>query len=183
MKIKLIGKPGRIEKRRDLIITTLTCPDLPSVADMPEAEDIQYTVFISERQWQRTVKSLFKQKALLVVEGYCSYNPEIGSMAVYALSAQVQPGPNSEGRTNTRHKSSAPVSEKSDTPNNAVNDVQPQAQSRLRELEDVAEIYRQKLADIQSKPEDQQFGLDMTQKLLRNVENEIAALLGQSQSD
>lgn len=47
---------------------------------------------------------------------------------------------------------------------------------KLKELHASASLFRQKVANLQSKPPGQQFGLEMTQKLLKNVEDEIAAL-------
>jgi hypothetical protein len=47
---------------------------------------------------------------------------------------------------------------------------------KLTELYASASLFRQKIATIQSKPPGQQFGLEMTQKLLKNVEDEIAAI-------
>ncbi|PJF22930.1 MAG: hypothetical protein CUN56_03470, partial [Phototrophicales bacterium] len=51
-----------------------------------------------------------------------------------------------------------------------------EAVKKLRELYAAAETFRQKIANIQSKPIEQQFGLDMTLKLLLNVEKQITAL-------
>ncbi len=47
---------------------------------------------------------------------------------------------------------------------------------KLTELYASASLFRQKIATIQSKQPGQQFGLEMTQKLLKNVEDEIAAI-------
>ncbi len=44
------------------------------------------------------------------------------------------------------------------------------------ELTKAAEMFRQKIATIQAKPADQQFGLEMTQKLLDNTQRQINAL-------
>jgi hypothetical protein len=52
----------------------------------------------------------------------------------------------------------------------------PDAAQKLNELYASASLYRQKMATLQAKPAGQQFGLEMTQKLLKNVEDEIAAL-------
>lgn len=48
---------------------------------------------------------------------------------------------------------------------------------RLVDLYTAAATFRQKIADIQSKPDGQQFGLEMTQKLLTNTEKQIQELL------
>lgn len=53
----------------------------------------------------------------------------------------------------------------------------PAAEKKLRELMASATVFRQKIARIESQPEDQRFGLEMTRKLLQNVENEIQTLL------
>lgn len=47
---------------------------------------------------------------------------------------------------------------------------------KLRELHAAAGTFRQKIASIEEKPADQQFGLEMTQKLLANIEKQIASL-------
>ena len=52
----------------------------------------------------------------------------------------------------------------------------PDVARKLNELRSSASLFRQKVATIQGKPVGQQFGLEMTQKLLKNVEDEIAAL-------
>lgn len=46
----------------------------------------------------------------------------------------------------------------------------------LRKLHSAAATYRQKIEDIKSKPEAQQFGLEMTEKLLASTEKQIASL-------
>lgn len=47
---------------------------------------------------------------------------------------------------------------------------------RYVELHRAAQTFRQKIAAIEAKPEDQRFGLEMTQKLLSNTERQIKAL-------
>jgi hypothetical protein len=50
----------------------------------------------------------------------------------------------------------------------------------LRDLNAAADLYREKIASIETQPAGQQFGLEMTQKLLREVEDKISTLEGQS---
>ena len=47
---------------------------------------------------------------------------------------------------------------------------------KLIELHTAAATFRQKIDAISAKPEDQQFGLEMTQRLLKNIEKQIADL-------
>ncbi len=52
----------------------------------------------------------------------------------------------------------------------------PDVARKLNELYASASLFRQKVTTIQAKPAGQQFGLEMTQKLLKNVEDEIATI-------
>ena len=51
-----------------------------------------------------------------------------------------------------------------------------EAAKRYVELHKAAATFRQKIAAIEAKPEDQRFGLDMTQRLLNNTEKQIETL-------
>jgi hypothetical protein len=57
-----------------------------------------------------------------------------------------------------------------------INGVPAAIHQKLSELYASASLFRQKIATLQSKPAGQQFGLEMTQKLLKQVEDEIAGL-------
>lgn len=57
-----------------------------------------------------------------------------------------------------------------------INGVPVAIHQKLTELYASASLFRQKIASLQSKPPGQQFGLEMTQKLLKQVEDEIAGL-------
>ena len=59
----------------------------------------------------------------------------------------------------------------------------PDDAQKLRELYASAALFRQKLATIEAKPEDQRFGLEMTRKLLHTLETEIAALTSKYSAD
>jgi hypothetical protein len=48
---------------------------------------------------------------------------------------------------------------------------------RLRDLITAANQFRQKVADLESKPKHQQTGLDITRKLLENTERQIDTLI------
>ncbi len=52
----------------------------------------------------------------------------------------------------------------------------PDVARKLNELNASATLFRQKVNNLLAKPPGQQFGLEMTQKLLKNVEDEIAAI-------
>jgi hypothetical protein len=52
----------------------------------------------------------------------------------------------------------------------------PEIAQKLIELHTAAATFRQKIDAISAKPDDQQFGLEMTQRLLKNIEKQIADL-------
>jgi hypothetical protein len=54
--------------------------------------------------------------------------------------------------------------------------VTPEDAQKLSGLYAAAELYRQKIATIEAKPENQRCGLEMTQKLLKNAQDEIASI-------
>lgn len=88
MKVTLTGRPGRIELRHELVITTMTHsaspPDLPrGVPPLPEAP-MPVTVYISARQWRRVEDALKLPQEALVVDGYCAWDGETGCLALHA---------------------------------------------------------------------------------------------------
>lgn len=58
-------------------------------------------------------------------------------------------------------------------------DLPPEAEERLAKLQLAADQFRRKIAAIKAEPEDQQFMLALTRKMLRNTENQIAELIQQ----
>jgi len=57
-----------------------------------------------------------------------------------------------------------------------INGIPAPVHQKLTELYASASLFRQKIASLQSKPTGQQFGLELTQKLLKQVEDEIAGI-------
>jgi hypothetical protein len=55
-------------------------------------------------------------------------------------------------------------------------DAPPEVNQKLAELYAAASLYRQKVAALSAKPAGQQFGLEMTRKLLQDTEAEITAI-------
>lgn len=216
VKITLIGRPGRIEKRKDLIVTTMThvvkTTSWPKGLPLPPATPTLYTVYIGSKQWNKVDEAIGNPDDALIIEGTCAYDAEVGGIAVFATNVttkalevdkrekQRQTAPPEEGdgqaqaaappaaaklatakpaaprpaaRATAAPATPAPVlASNVPIPANAP----PAAAQKLRELHAAAELYRQKIATIESKPDNQQFGLDMTHKLLRTVEEQIKAL-------
>lgn len=216
VKVTLIGRPGQIETRKDLIITvmahTAKNPTLPKgVPPLPSTATL-YTVYISQKQWQRVQESIADPEDALIIEGQCAFDPTINGISVYATNittklmeakkreakrgaapeedAGEQPQPVAAAKP----KAAAPAKKapaKSSFPEAtaaapapiltptevAVPPGMPPAEAqKLSELYSSASLFRQKIAAIQSKPPEQQAGLEMTQKLLKNVEDQITAI-------
>ena len=55
----------------------------------------------------------------------------------------------------------------------------PEALERLKQLVSAADTFRKKIAGLEAQPVGQQFGLEMTRKLLENTERQIDALVKQ----
>ncbi|MBI1279419.1 MAG: hypothetical protein GC179_14920 [Anaerolineaceae bacterium] len=226
MRILLNGRPGNIEKRDDVVVTTMTqsapISNLPRVVPRPPEQPTLYTIYISAVQWARIEESLANPADNLLVDGVCALDPETNSIAVFAsnvyselLNAKAketaaaakppkpakEPKPPKEAKPASdkaapKAKAPAPVQPQTpaaDVKKSRYADVQPtptavpaaplnpnlppDAARKLNELNASAALFRQKVNNLLGKPPGQQFGLEMTQKLLKNVEDEIAALL------
>jgi hypothetical protein len=91
VKVTLIGRPGRVEKRATCIATTLEskgAPSLPKGLPPLASTPTRYTVFIVSKQWTRVEAALASNPAdELIVEGFASFVPQLGGMAVLASNA------------------------------------------------------------------------------------------------
>ena len=188
--ITLIGHPGNVEMHKDVVITTMKhsggISTLPrGVPPLPETPTV-YTVYISLRQWNRIASTLQSTpEDPLIIEGVCAFDPALQAVAVHATrvttkALEIEKRMEQDAArkaqaeaTPTTEPVLAPVSKPAmQIPDGAPADVV----QKLRDLHAAADLYRQKIATLEAKPADQRFGLEMTQKLLGNVENEIAAL-------
>jgi hypothetical protein len=196
VKVTLIGRPGQVDyAHKDLVITTMShvakSTSMPKGVPQPPDTPTLYTIYISSKQWRRVEATLVNPDDALIIEGTCAYDDQISGMAVFAtnvtskhLEAQKRQGQKkaTDATTTTGAVTSAKpinVFESASPPATAVPNlpnVPTEALNKLTELYASASLFRQKITTIQSKPAGQQFGLEMTQKLLKNVEDEIAAL-------
>jgi hypothetical protein len=195
VKITLIGRPGKTETRKDLVITTMShsggAPTFPRGVPRPPETPTLYTVYIAAKQWKR-VESALKENPddLLILEGMCAFDPELQAVAVYTIKAttkflEAARRQDTNGKTETaaapeeEEPAEAPPARPASPPVDIPAAAPASVAQKLRELHAAAELYRQKIATLEAKPAGQQFGLEMTQKLLKNVEDEIAALQAQ----
>ncbi len=210
VKITLIGRPGKIEARKDVIITAMThqakAASLPKGLPTPPATDTLYTVYIASKQWRKVETAIANVDDALIIEGICTFDEEIKGMAVFATNIttkgleaekrQKQKGSPDEAQpaNGKSEAKKAPVAASEPTkkpakaavetpppapPQPAINlpaNITPEDAQKLTGLHSAAELYRQKIAGIEAKPEGQRFGLEMTQKLLNSTQTEIKNL-------
>jgi hypothetical protein len=212
VKVTLIGRPGRVENRKDVYVTAMThvikSPALPKGVPKPPDTPTLYTVYIGAKQWRRVEEAIKDPQDALIIEGLAAFDPEIKGMAVFANSVTTKNLENKK-RQEQREKAgstegeSAPESSAptkpippltaDNRPTRQIPEMRPSAippapsfpvppkappevVQKLTELHAAAALHRQKIASIEAKPEGQQFGLEMTRKLLKGVEEQINIL-------
>ncbi len=199
VKITLIGRPGKVETRKETVILTMShsagTPTFPRGVPLPPSTPTLYTVYVAAKQWKRVEEALKESSEdVLILEGMCAFDPDLQAVAVYTIKATTKfieaakrqdTNGTSESPAPARH---APVEVVEVTPEPTLDEApQPNIPAgapanvaqKLRELHAAAELYRQKINALELKPAGQQFGLEMTQKLLKSVEDEIASLEAQ----
>lgn len=201
VKITLIGRPGKIETRKDLVITTMShaakSPTLPKGVPPPPQTPTLYTVYIAAKQWRRVEEAVADPEDQLIIEGTASFDPEIQGVAVFttnvtskkleqkkregqkankAAAPERADAPPPFTARSTPPPSSPPPEPPAPEPAPILPDAPPEVNQKLAELYAAASLYRQKVATLMAKPAGQQFGLEMTRKLLQNTEAEIAAI-------
>lgn len=202
VKITLIGRPGKVETRKETVILTMShsagVPTFPRGVPLPPTTPTLYTVYVAAKQWKR-VEAALKESTedVLILEGMCAFDPDLQAVAVYTIKATtkfIEAAKRQDGNgaaETAAPKKSAPVAAAPAAPAPAapavdetpLPNIPPGAPAnvaqKLRELHAAAELYRQKIAALELKPAGQQFGLEMTQKLLKSVEDEISSLEAQ----
>lgn len=90
MKLTLIGKPGKIIEKGEMVLTAIQggqAPALPKGLPAPPAEPTTYLVFIAAKQWGKVKPALDADPAdRLVIEGYPVLDKRIagGTVCLYA---------------------------------------------------------------------------------------------------
>lgn len=219
VKVSLMGRPGAIERRQNLVITSMEYKvnephSLPGGVPEPPTDPMTYVVYISSKQWDRVAQALEDNADDdLVVEGMCAYDPQVEGFAVFTTTVttrlmqkqekrqQKQNGKKKYEAKKQENEARAPkgkparsfdpepenqsLQQPAPEPNpgppppspiELPEGVPPEVGHKLHELTTAADKFRQKIATLEAKPADQQFGLDMTRKLLQNTERQIDTL-------
>ena len=88
VKITIIGRPGRVEARGDVVLVPLVSeklPTLPKGLPVP-ATGTAYAVLIARKQWQKVAEALRQPGDRLVVEGYPTLDPRFPGITVLATN-------------------------------------------------------------------------------------------------
>jgi hypothetical protein len=90
VRVILTGRPGQIEKRPSLIVTSMVhegkFPPFPRGLPAPVTVPTTYVVYISENMWLNVEEALTNPEDQLVVEGQCALDPELGQVVIYTTS-------------------------------------------------------------------------------------------------
>jgi len=179
VKITLMGRPGRLEHRGDLVVTTMTSaskpPSLPKgLPPLPETPTT-YVVYIAAKQWRKVEEALTNAEDSLIIEGHCVFDPHLGQIAVYTSSVisklQQRAKWEDEGKSvpSPVKPSFAPVVK-------SVPD--PGLQQKLAELQAAEQAAVERVNVIKAAPTSQQQGLFSAMRELQRLRDELRALQG-----
>ena len=97
MKLTLIGPPGRVIEKGELVITSFESSKistLPKGLPQPPSEPTTYVIYIARKQWNKVKDSLNQHPDdKLIVEGYPVFDRRIGqtgTITLYALSTTTK---------------------------------------------------------------------------------------------
>jgi hypothetical protein len=99
MKIRIVGRPGKIERRDGLVVFQMrdsaAPPKLPKVLPpLPDAPQT-YVVYMAAKHWLRVAPEVEKDDCPLTIEGAAAFDPQLGTLVIYAQEVYIrqQPAP------------------------------------------------------------------------------------------
>src|SRR5258708_11657509 len=169
-KLTVIGRPGKIERRQDLIITTMShTPKLPASlpkgVPQPPKEATVYTVFIAAKQWNKIADAIANPDDVLIVEGLCAFDPDVQGIALFAQSVTTRSVQRAKGEAQKAEQSQAApaptkAAQAAQTPVSVSKPYDgpppPEAIKRVGELRRAELDTRQRLAEIKALPANEQ---------------------------
>ena len=93
VKLTLIGRPGKLIDKGQVMLTTMKstkAPSLPKGLPKPPEKATTYIVFIAAKQWRRVAESIKDPEDALIVEGYPFFDERLKTIAVLAQSVTTK---------------------------------------------------------------------------------------------
>jgi pSer/pThr/pTyr-binding forkhead associated (FHA) protein len=94
LSVSLIGRPGRVDVRPNVVITTMSYS--PEPASLPEGAPPLfqtarlYTVYIPIKQWKKVETALKDPHDQLIIAGTCAFDTDAGRIAILATHASTK---------------------------------------------------------------------------------------------
>ncbi len=94
MKITLIGRPGHVVEKQNLVITMMSQMQAPASfpkgVPQPPATPTDYTIYIAAKQWQKVAEAMKNPEDKLIVEGFAAFDPALEGMAVFVTNTTTK---------------------------------------------------------------------------------------------
>ncbi len=91
VKLTLIGRPGKVVDRGDVVLVALRsekAPSFPKGVPAPAEHRTDYMAFVGMKQWRKVAEALAADpNDKVIVEGYPTVRPDVAGITVHATSA------------------------------------------------------------------------------------------------
>lgn len=197
VKIKIVGRPGLVEHRRNMVVMTMEytikASGLPKGVPEPPTKPTYYTIYIAAKQWAKVESMLQDPDDLMILEGYCAYDPESKSIAVFTTTLttkNIQAGRKEQQRSEAstaenaaaHEKSAAPPPKRKDPPKQppaprVSAQIPREALDEYEQLNQTLADAERRLEDIKAQPSNRQSGLFSAMQHVVKIKGQIAALV------
>ena len=89
----LIGRPGKIVEKGNVIITAMQSKKAPSLSKQlptPPERPTNYVLLIARKQWNKVAEAIKDPEDVLVVEGYPQVDAKMKGITVFVQSATTK---------------------------------------------------------------------------------------------
>lgn len=93
VKITLIGRPGRIVEKGEVVLTSMQgtkAPSLPKGLPPVPTGPTTYVVFIAQKQWKKVAQAIKDPQDVLIVEGYPVLDTRLRTITVFTQSVTTK---------------------------------------------------------------------------------------------
>jgi hypothetical protein len=190
MKLTLIGRPGKIKERRDMVIATIdyTPPSrltFPRGVPTPPKIPTTYVVYMGAKQWRKNSNVLEHPDDALIIEGICVFDPQMGVNTIFAQSVSTRRIQQKVKTQRAKDKAEAKaakaeaeaVTEEGAADTSAQVTLSPaEAAKRLSELRRAEAEARDRLDEIKELHAEEQVGMSQALRELQTIKDEIRSL-------